>query len=107
MFKRRTTGSVVCPNCGSLVGVRDEKCYTCGRVNPGLWGFAPALRDLGLDFGFVSLVIGGSVLMYLVSLVVSGGNVGTSGLSILSPSPDALVLLGASGARPLFILGAW
>ena len=27
VFQRRTTGSVVCPSCGSLVGVRDDKCY--------------------------------------------------------------------------------
>jgi hypothetical protein len=49
MFKRQTTGSVVCASCGYLVGVRDETCYHCGRRNPGLWGFAPALRSLGND----------------------------------------------------------
>ena len=47
VFQRRTSGSVVCPSCGSLVGVRDDKCYNCGRSNPGLWGFAPLLRQLG------------------------------------------------------------
>ena len=57
MFKRQKTGSVVCPSCGSLVGVNDEKCYTCGRRNPGLWGFAPLLRGLGNDFAFVPLVV--------------------------------------------------
>ena len=44
LFNRKTEGSVVCPSCGSLVGVRDDKCYSCGRANPGLWGFAPAIR---------------------------------------------------------------
>src|SRR5262245_65438066 len=97
MLGRRTSGSVVCPSCGSLVGVRDDKCYTCGRANPGLWGFAPSLRQLGVDFGFVPLVIGGSVVMYLASLLLSGANVGQQGLAILAPSNDALVLLGASG----------
>ena len=53
MFTRQTTGSVVCPSCGSLVGVNDDKCYTCGRRNPGLWGYAPLLRRLGNDFGFL------------------------------------------------------
>ena len=47
MFKRQTTGSVVCVSCGYLVGVNDDVCYHCGRRNPGLWGFAPALRRLG------------------------------------------------------------
>ena len=61
VFQRRTTGSVVCPSCGSLVGVRDDKCYQCGRSNPGLWGYGPALRKLGADFGFVPVVIGASI----------------------------------------------
>ena len=72
MLGRRTTGSVVCPGCGSLVGVRDAKCYTCGRSNPGLWGFAPALRSLGQDLGFVPLVVGGSAVLYVLSLLTSG-----------------------------------
>ena len=60
LFKRQTSGSVVCTSCGSLVGVRDESCLNCGRRNPGLWGFAPLLRSLGHDLGFVQLVMWGS-----------------------------------------------
>ena len=63
--KRRTTGSVVCPSCGSLVGVRDDKCYSCGRSNPGLWGYGPLLRKIGAEFGFIQVVVGGSTLMYV------------------------------------------
>ena len=44
--RQSLTGSAsVCTSCGSLVGVRDEKCFNCGRRNPGLWGFAPLLRS--------------------------------------------------------------
>ena len=57
MFKRQRTGSVVCASCGSLVGVNDEQCYSCGRRNPGLWGYAPLLRRLGNDLGFVSIIV--------------------------------------------------
>ena len=64
MFKRQTTGSVVCASCGSLVGVNDEKCYSCGRRNPGLWGFGPVLRRFGNDFGFVTLVVYGCAALY-------------------------------------------
>ena len=64
MFKRQKTGSVVCASCGSLVGVNDEQCYTCGRRNPGLWGFGPVLRRLGHDFGFVTLVVYGCSALY-------------------------------------------
>ena len=108
MFQRKTEGSVVCPSCGSLVGVRDEKCYSCGRVNPGLWGFAPAIRALGRDMGFVPLVIGSSVVLYVLALFASGGDIlGGGGLNILSPNTGALLWFGASGAVPVFYLGNW
>jgi len=113
MLKRQTAGSVVCPSCGSLVGVNDERCFRCGRWNPGLWGFAPLLRRLGNDLGFVPIVIGGCTLLYLVTLLatvaISGpGAIGASGLfSMLSPSTGTLFLFGAAGAVPVFEAGRW
>ena len=68
MFKRQKTGSVVCASCGSLVGVNDETCYTCGRRNPGLWGFGPMLRRFGNDLGFVTLVVYGCSALYASAL---------------------------------------
>jgi rhomboid protease GluP len=108
LFNRKTEGSVVCPSCGSLVGVRDDKCYSCGRANPGLWGFAPAIRALGRDMGFVPFVIGTSVILYGLGLFASGGNIGGgSALTMLSPSTGALIWFGGSGAYPIFTLGNW
>ena len=112
MFKRQTTGSVVCVSCGSLVGVNDDQCYNCGRRNPGLWGFGPALRRLGNDFGFINIVIYGCVGLYALGLVITmamGGNVMGSGnpLGMLSPGGAAQRMLGASGASPVFELGMW
>ena len=101
MFKRQKSGSVVCVSCGYLVGVNDDKCYHCGRRNPGLWGFAPALRSLGQDLGFVPLVTGLSVAAFVLQLVWSGGRIGMEGLNILSPDPCANVKLGASGGIPI------
>jgi rhomboid protease GluP len=109
MFKRQTSGSVVCPSCGSLVGVNDERCYRCGRWNPALWGYAPLLRRLGNDLGFVPIVIGGSAALYLITMLLSGpGALGASGVfSILSPSTPVLFMFGASGSLPVFGLGRW
>jgi rhomboid protease GluP len=103
MFKRQTTGSVVCASCGYLVGVNDDKCYHCGRRNPGLWGFAPALRQLGNDLGFVPFVIGACVIIYGLMLFAAR----TSTEFTLSPTDPALFLFGASGARPMFYDGRW
>jgi rhomboid protease GluP len=109
VFQRKTEGSVVCPSCGSLVGVRDDKCYSCGRSNPGLWGFGPAIRALGRDMGFVPFVIGASVILYGLSLAASGRDIMGGGgmLSILSPNFSSLLWFGASGRIPVFLLGHW
>ena len=80
VLKRQRTGAVICASCGQLVGVNDAQCYNCGRRNPGLWGFAPALRGLGGDLGFVPLVIGACIVLYLLTLVASRGNIGMDGL---------------------------
>ena len=99
---------MVCPSCGSLVGVNDDRCYSCGRANPGLWGFGPLLRRLGADLGFVPLVMGASSAIYLVMLISSGTDIRMDGMmSIMAPSTSVLFLFGASGAVPVFGFGRW
>jgi membrane associated rhomboid family serine protease len=112
VFKRQRTGSVVCSSCGSLVGVNDEQCYSCGRRNPGMWGFGPLLRAFGNDLGFVTLVVYGCSALYAISLIITvalGGNVLGNGnpFAILSPHSNVLLILGASGAIPVFGYGRW
>ena len=109
MFKRQTSGSVVCSSCGSLVGVRDDKCFNCGRRNPGLWGFAPLLRRLGNDLGFVPLVVWGSGALYVASLLLSGSAMRLTGglFGFLAPDSAVLFLLGASGGLPVFVYDRW
>ena len=94
---------MLCTSCGVLVGVNDPTCYNCGRRNPGLWGFAPVLRSLGNDLGFVGIVTGGTIVMYVLSLVMSrqGNNIS------FEPNTTALQILGASGAAPVFVRGWW
>ena len=108
MLRRQRTGSVLCTSCGVLVGVSDDKCYNCGRRNPGLWGFAPILRSLGNDLGFVPFVIGTCGVVYVLTLIASRGALNQgSVLSFLGPSQRALFLFGESGAIPVFVYGRW
>jgi rhomboid protease GluP len=100
--------SVLCPSCGTLVGVKDAQCLNCGRRNPGLWGFAHVLRNVGDDMGFASLVMWVCGALYLACLAVDLSGVGSGGfLSLLSPSGRSLFLFGASGAVPVFGYGRW
>ena len=88
--------------------MRDDKCYSCGRSNPGLWGFGPVLRNIGADFGFGPLVIGACVTLYAVTLLMSGSAIRMEGImSMLAPSTPVLFLFGASGAIPVFTFGRW
>jgi rhomboid protease GluP len=109
MFKRQTSGSVVCPSCGKLVGVSDDECWGCGRRNPGMWGFAGALRSVGQDLGFTRILIGTCGTLYLLMLLVDLEGVGLSGsfFSLLSPSGRSAFLFGSSGWRPVIAFGRW
>jgi rhomboid protease GluP len=112
MFSRQKTGSVVCTSCGRLVGVNDERCYNCGRRNPGLWGFGPMLRQFGNDLGFVNLVVYGCSALYATTLFLSmalGFNVlgGGSLFGLLSPHPAVALAFGSSGAAPVFLENMW
>lgn len=108
MFKRQRSGSVVCPACGRLVGVNDPACANCGRRNPGMWGFTPLFRWLGQDFGFVNLVIGGCVALYLATLIVDPSGINMNGMfNLLGPSRASLIVFGASGPAPVLLADRW
>jgi rhomboid protease GluP len=108
MFGRQTSGAVICTSCGNLVGVGDPVCLSCGRRNPGMWGFAPLLRRLGNDLGFVPLVMWGSSGIYVAMLLASGTGIRMDGIfSFLAPSTTTLFLFGASGGVPVFQFGRW
>ena len=99
---RQVQGSVVCSQCGRLVGVNEEKCPFCGAWRPGLFGWATVLRRaLGGHLDLFTLIVGACVTLYALALLlsaVSGGDILGGGLfSILSPSGPALYQLGMTG----------
>lgn len=107
MLGRQRTGSVVCPSCGNLVGVNDDRCFTCGRWNPGLWGFTPVLRRINADFGFAETVTSSCIILYVLMLLYSGSRIRMTGINFLAPDPMAMFVFGASGAVPMFAMGRW
>jgi rhomboid protease GluP len=108
MFGSKRTGSTLCPSCGSLVGVNDESCYTCGRRFPAMWGLSSLLRGGRLEDLFVPLVLWGCGALYLASLAIDPGGIRMDGLfGFLGPSAPALHRLGGSGAVPVFGLDRW
>ncbi len=103
-FAGRRSGSVLCPGCGQLVGVRDAECLGCGRRHPGMFGFAGAFRFEAAQLAW--LILGANIALFLAALLMSIGRIGMSGmLDFLSPDGRALFRLGAAGAVPVFGLG--
>lgn len=108
MFERQRSGSVLCPSCGSLVGVNDAACLSCGRRRPGLFGFAALLRQTGEDMGFLQLVLFVCGALFLGTLVASR-DVATEGglMRLLAPDIYVLMRFGATGAFPVYGLDRW
>jgi rhomboid protease GluP len=97
---RQTTGSMICPECGKLIGVGEQKCPFCGAWRPGLYGWTPALQRLfGLRLDLIGIIVMGCVALYITSLVLQPEAIfRMSGLfSILSPGDWALYQLGMTG----------
>ena len=97
---RQVQGSMICPSCGKLIGVGEERCPFCGAWRPGLYGFAPALQRLfGRRLDLISVIVVSCVVLYVVSLVLQPESIfQLRGLfSILSPGTRALYQLGMTG----------
>ncbi|MDV2997322.1 MAG: hypothetical protein N4J56_007027 [Chroococcidiopsis sp. SAG 2025] len=108
MFKRQVNGSCICVFCDRLISVNKSTCPHCDRKNPSLWGYSRSLRRLGKDLGFTAIVTWGCIALYLTTLLIDLGNIRNSGaFDFLAPSPQSLVMFGATGAIPVFELGRW
>lgn len=94
---------MLCPACGQLVGVNDDRCLNCGRLRPGMWGFAHLLRSDSPDMGFTQLVFWACGALYLACLAAQPDAIS----SMLSPGVRALDRFGASGALAVFGRGRW
>jgi rhomboid protease GluP len=97
---RKTSGSMICPECGKLIGVGETKCPFCGAWRPGLYGWTPALQRLfGLKLDLVSLIVTCCITLYVTSLVLQPEALLEVGglFSFLSPGQRALYQLGMTG----------
>ncbi|MCU0622019.1 MAG: rhomboid family intramembrane serine protease [Gemmatimonadales bacterium] len=97
---RKTTGSMVCPNCRKLIGVGEKNCPFCGAWNPGLFGYAPALQRLfGGRLDLIHIIVVACVGLYVAALVLQPEAIfKVQGfLGILSPGNRALYQLGMTG----------
>ena len=92
---------MICPNCGKLIGVGEEKCPFCGAWQPGMFGAAPALqRWFGGKLDLTPMIVTACIVLYVVSLALDLPAVFSGGFSLfnfLAPGTRALYQLGMTG----------
>jgi rhomboid protease GluP len=101
---RQTQGSLICPHCGKLIGVGEEKCPFCGAWQPGMFGYAPAIRRLfGVRLDVVPMIVTTCIVLYVVSLVLQPEAIfQMKGIfDLLSPGTRALYQLGMTGGAAI------
>ena len=97
---RQSQGSMICPHCGKLIGVGEEKCPFCGAWRPGLYGWTPALQQLfGRRLDLITIIVSTCIALYVATLVLDPSSIFQFGglFSFLSPSQRALYQLGMTG----------
>lgn len=99
---RKTSGTILCPSCGRLTSADAAECLTCGRRNPGMWGFAAPLRAIFGRHSFTNVVTAACLALYVVSLLLDprAGFSARNPFDALAPSNGALEALGGAGAVP-------
>ena len=105
---RKTSGAILCPNCGRLTNADATVCLVCGRRNPGMWGFAGPLVRVFRARRFTDIITVACIAFYIASLVLDPrAALSPRGLfDAFSPGVEALFNLGATGSIP-WSLGRW
>jgi rhomboid protease GluP len=97
---RQTQGSMICPRCGKLISVSEEKCPFCGAWNPSLYGYGPGLQKwIGRRLDLVSVIVGACIILYVTALALQPEVIlkPRSFWDILAPGSRALYQLGMTG----------
>jgi rhomboid protease GluP len=102
--------SMICPNCGLLISVSEERCPHCGLRAPGAgWRRAAVFRLLADPALLVKTIIGVNIGMFVLSLFLDPRAMGMTlnPLLLMSPSDSSLFLLGATGTIPINDYHRW
>jgi rhomboid protease GluP len=93
-------GSMICPGCGKLIGVGEERCPFCGAWRPGLYGMTPRLQRLfGRRLDLNGVIFSACIALYVIALALQPGEIlQMHGIfNFLAPGMRALYQLGMTG----------
>ena len=109
---RKESGSVVCPECGRLVDVEEKSCPHCGRWQPGMFGYGPALLQVFGEINVTQILFWACLILYALSLALDPSGAWRNSLrgeflGILAPSDGALRQLGMTGGQIVKQFDRW
>ena len=101
--------AILCPSCRKLINSDSPRCPYCDQARPGMFGLTTYLRRLGVKVDFPHIITIICVGLYVLSLALDPGVIFASGgvMSFLSPSGEASLKVGMSGAVPVLYYGHW
>ncbi len=102
--------AVLCPNCGRLISASEKTCPHCGLSSPASpWKNNRLIRGLKDESGLIGAVIAINAAIYIMSLLLFPRGIGMAinPLTMLSPSWNSLMALGATGTIPIDRFGMW
>ncbi len=102
--------SILCPNCRKLISSDETICPYCNILRPG----SPLknnvlIRGMADPRNLALYIIWANVIMYIISLIISGSRIGFSmnPMTAFSPSSGGLEILGGTGTIPIDGFGRW
>lgn len=102
--------SLLCPNCRRLISRTEPVCPHCGLTRPGsIWKDNFFTRGSGGGENILKWILGLNIGMFMLSILIDPSPASFSGspFNFLSPSNNSLLVLGSSGAIPLFGFHRW
>ena len=108
MLTRERT-SLLCPKCRKLISADEPVCPYCGLARPAARKFLLLSRLAGASVDITRTVIYINAGLFFLSLMLSLSHMTLAAdpFHFLSPSQEALFLLGATGTIPISGFGRW
>jgi rhomboid protease GluP len=102
--------AILCPDCGKLISTSETACPHCGLSRPtSKWKNNPLMKIVSDEAMIVRSIIIINIAIYILSLLLFPRSMGMAmnPLTMLSPSSQSLILLGATGTYPIDQFGRW
>ncbi len=102
--------AILCPGCGKLISSDAPECIHCGLKNPGRIGALAGVQRLFQGkIDFTTAVIYFCAAMYALSLLIDvKGIFQVRGfLSLLGPTQQSILIMGATGSYPIHFGRYW